>query len=282
MEASAVDDRARCPENQELAAKFERIAQLLESQQASRFRIEAYRRGADTLRAWPRPVADVFATEGVAGLEAMPGIGRSLTSLIREYVRSGRISLLERMNGAVSAEELLATVPGIGHRLAVKIHEALGVETLEELECTCHDGRLAAVPGFGERRVASIAACVAARLGRPGRRAIEAPHERPPVAALLDVDAEYRRRAAEGQLPRIAPRRFNPEGRAWLPILHTEREAWAFTALFSNSARAHRLGRTGDWVVIYAERDGLEDQCTVVSAPGNQRVIRGREEHNRT
>jgi len=83
------------------------------------------------------------------------------------------------------------------------------------------------------------------------------------------------------ELRKIAPKRFNPEGEAWLPIMHAEREGWNFTALFSNTARAHELGTTHDWVVIYYERDGYEDQATVVTAKSGplkgKRVVRGRE-----
>jgi putative hydrolase len=83
-------------------------------------------------------------------------------------------------------------------------------------------------------------------------------------------------------LPKIAPRRFNPSGEAWLPILHTERGEWHFTALFSNTARAHELGRNRDWVVIYFHEDsGPEGQRTVVTETrgpaAGQRVVRGRE-----
>ncbi len=104
----------------------------------------------------------------------------------------------------------------------------------------------------------------------------------PAVALLLDVDAEYRRRAAAGDLPRIAPRRFNPEGKAWLPILHTRRGDWHLTALFSNTARAHDLGRTRDWVVLYFyDGEHREHQCTVVTETRGElagmRVVRGRE-----
>lgn len=52
------------------------------------------------------------------------------------------------------------------------------------------------------------------------------------------------------------------DGTAWLPILHSFRDGWHFTALFSNTDRAHELGRVRDWVVIYVERDGHEGQCT--------------------
>jgi putative hydrolase len=109
-----------------------------------------------------------------------------------------------------------------------------------------------------------------------------AAQEGPPVETLLEVDREYRDGAEAGRLPTIAPRRFNPEGKAWLPVLHAKHGDWHFTALFSNTARAHELGRVHDWVVIYAEdRDHHERQYTVVTPPGGplagRRVVRGRE-----
>jgi DNA polymerase (family 10) len=79
----------------------------------------------------------------------------------------------------------------------------------------------------------------------------------------------------------MAPRRFNPKGEAWLPILETEREGWRLTVLFSNTAQAHERGKTHDWVVIYYADDGPEGQCTVVTAsrglPEGKRVVPGRE-----
>jgi putative hydrolase len=99
---------------------------------------------------------------------------------------------------------------------------------------------------------------------------------------LLDVDLEYRTKAAEDRLPKIAPRRFNPRGEAWLPVLHARRGQWRFTALFSNTARAHQLGRTRDWVVLYFHRDRQrEGQRTVVTETrgplAGKRIVRGRE-----
>lgn len=80
----------------------------------------------------------------------------------------------------------------------------------------------------------------------------------------------------------IAPRRFNPTHRAWLPILHGHRDGWHFTAMFSNTELAHRLGRTDDWVVLYFHDDhGPEGQATVVTERRGRyrglRVVRGRE-----
>ena len=104
----------------------------------------------------------------------------------------------------------------------------------------------------------------------------------PEVSLLLDVDREYREKAAAGVLPKIAPRRFNPEREAWLPVLHTRFGPWRFTALYSNTERAHDLHRTHDWVVVFARDDeGNDTQSTIVTEwrgdLRGERVVRGRE-----
>ena len=114
------------------------------------------------------------------------------------------------------------------------------------------------------------------------RPAPDQDQERPSVELLLEIDDEYRRKAARDQLRKIAPKRFNPQGEAWLPLLKTKRRGWEFTALFSNTARAHELGRTRDWVVMYFYANHREeDQCTIVTetrgALVGKRVVRGRE-----
>ena len=53
--------------------------------------------------------------------------------------------------------------------------------------------------------------------------------------------------------------------------LHAVRGSWHFTALYSNTARAHQLGRVTDWVVLFFHKDSqAEGQRTVVTeARGN-------------
>ena len=94
------------------------------------------------------------------------------------------------------------------------------------------------------------------------------------VDEILDIDREYRRKAAAGELPLIAPRHFNASGEHWLPVLHATRGSRRYTALFSNTERAHRLGRTHDWVVVYVRSNGDEQrQYTVITA--TRGVLRG-------
>jgi hypothetical protein len=104
----------------------------------------------------------------------------------------------------------------------------------------------------------------------------------PDIGLLLDIDREYREKAASGVLPKIAPRRFNSDHEAWLPVLHTRFGPSRFTALYSNTGRAHELHRTHDWVVIFYDDDERDrGQATVVTEYRGdlegKRVVRGRE-----
>ena len=267
--------------NERVAAIFRECAEILHNQAANPYRVNAYVRAANVLDALQDDVREILDDEGTDGLVKLPGIGQGLAAAIEEIARTGRLSQLDRLRGEAAPETLFRTLPGVGSRLAEDIHDTLHVDTLEALETAAHDGSLLTVPGIGERRAAAIRAGLAVILGR-GRARSRRRGPVPPARLLLAIDAEYRERAAAGELPRIAPKRFNPEGRAWLPILHAERQGWHFTALFSNTARAHELGKTDDWVVIYFyDDDHQEGQCTVVTEThgpmSGERVVRGRE-----
>ena len=266
--------------NSFIAERLLELADLLEQQQANRFRVRAYRQAADSIASVREDLRTLFEREGSKGLDALPGVGRAIAASVAEMLRTGRWGQLERLRGALDPHQIFRAIPGVGPELARRIHDTLHVDTLEALEMAAHDGRLASVPGIGPRRAAIVRAGLAKMLGRPRSRAPGI--EEPPVGVLLDVDQEYRNAAAAERLPTIAPRRFNPRGERWLPILHTERGPWRFTALFSNTALAHELGRTDDWVVIYFHTDSQpEAQRTVVTETRGvlegKRVVRGRE-----
>lgn len=274
-------------QNVACATRLREMADLLAAQEADGFRVLAYRRAADTVETLATPVEEVLSTQGIDGLDALPGIGKGIAAAIAEMVKSGHWSQLERLRGTLDPEKLFQTIPGIGPALAKAIIETLDVDTLEALETAAHDGRLAQVKGIGRRRAQMARAALSERLGRsPTSWRFDA-GERPSVPLLLEVDREYRQKAEAGTLPKIAPRRFNPTGAAWLPILHTRRGRWTFTALYSNTARANRLERVRDWVIITYHTDhSAEGQCTIVTelrgALAGQRVVRGRENRKRT
>jgi Holliday junction resolvasome RuvABC DNA-binding subunit len=266
--------------NRQIAQRLDEAADLIEQQSGNPFRVRAYRRAAATLRRTPLSVREIIDAEGEAGLERLEGIGASLARQLRILLTSGRLPILERLRGESDPETLLASVPGIGPKTAYHLHHDLDIDTLEDLEAAAHDGRLASLAGFGPKKIAGVIDSLQGRLSRIPQRSTQS-SEDASIEDLLSVDEEYRRKAAAGVLKKIAPRRFNPNHENWLPILHTQRSGREFTALFSNTARAHKLGRTSDWVIVYGDHDGGELQYTVVTARDgaleSKRVVRGRE-----
>lgn len=269
--------------NTDIADKLAKIAGLLEAQGANPFRINAYRRAATTVLELHEPVTDIVKHRGIPGLTELPGIGEGIARAIYEYVATGRMSRLESLRGGQDPVALFEQVPGIGPILAHRLVEALHIETLEALETAIHNGRLAMVRGFSENNIAVIQAWLAQVLGyQRSRTQTQGGIAEPDVSLLLDIDRQYRDKAHASELPRIAPKRFNPGGEAWLPVMHTSKSGWHFTALFSNTPRAHQLKRTGDWVLIFFyDEHHHEGQHTVVSETRGpltgKRVVRGRE-----
>ena len=269
--------------NHEISEKLREIAVLLKVQHANPFRYQAYLNAANTLDKQTEDVDELVQAKGINGLIELPTIGPGIAQSIYEYVATGRMSRLENLKGESDPVGLFQSIPTVGRALAQRIHDSLHVDTLESLENATRNGQLDQVEGLGVKRKEAIEAWLLKHLGERRQQLRPAqPSSLLPISLLLKVDGEYRSKADAGKLPFITPKRFNPENKAWLPILHTTREHWHFTALFSNSERAHKLNHIFDWVVIYFYDDHhQEGQHTVVTETHGhllgKRVVRGRE-----
>jgi NAD-dependent DNA ligase len=270
--------------NHEVGEKLREIAALLEAQHANPFRSRAYHNAANTLDNLPMNVAELVQAKGIKGLTDLPAIGPGIARSIYEYVAINRMTRLENLRGGSDPIGLFQSIPTVGPALAQRIHDTLHVDTLESLENATRNGRLDHVEGLGTKRKEAIEAWLLKHLGEHRQQLRRAQHSstNPAIALLLKVDTEYRKKAEAGKLPCITPKRFNLENKAWLPILHSTRDHWHFTALYSNSERAHKLDRVHDWVVIYFYDDHhQEGQHTIVTETHGtlfgKRVVRGRE-----
>lgn len=285
-------DEGRPLDNEQLAQRLGEIADLLDAQAANLFRRQAYRAAAETIRRLSHPVQQILAEEGVAALTRLPGIGTSIARTLKRLCETGRAPLLDQLRASFGPEEKLATVPGIGPKTAATIHAVLGIDTLSDLQAAAYDGRLNRVPGIGRKRLQAVRESLAGRF-RWRRSAVKsAPpvreanktskeHTLRLVTELLSVDEEYREKAQADELLRVAPRRFNPNHQAWLPILETERFGRRYKAMYSNTARAHEMDSVRDWVVIFREGAEERGQWTVVTSKfgklRGRRIVRGLE-----
>lgn len=117
------------PMNVEVAARLSEAADLLEHQDANPFRVQAYRNAATTVLELPRNVLSLLHEEGLEGLERLPGIGTALARAISLIVTTGRLPMLDRLRGEADPLAILATVPGVGRRLAERIHDELDIDS---------------------------------------------------------------------------------------------------------------------------------------------------------
>lgn len=146
----------RAGENLFIAEKLREVGDLLEQQNATQFRVNAYRDAASYVASLSEPIRTIYRTRGKRGLEDLPTIGVSIAAAIAELLDSGFLSVLDRLRGSIDPEKLFQTIPMIGPSLAHRIHETLHIETLEALEAAVIDGRLSKIKGFGTRRSDSI------------------------------------------------------------------------------------------------------------------------------
>lgn len=223
----------------------------------------------------------------------VPGIGQLLA---RRIYRALGIHTLEALEQA-AYDDTLGHIEGFGKGRVQLVRDALGTmlgrSSQRRVRARQWQQEPTAQISIAQTSIAqtSIAQTSIATtsvtttfITHPSTQPLEA---QPSVELLLQVDEQYRYLAGAGQLRLVTPRRFNPEGQRWLPVMRLDKEGWSFNALYSNTARAHELSKTHDWVVIYYEpadqpadqRPGRQGQCTIVTETRGslrgQRVIRG-------
>ena len=182
--------------NEDIAGRLDEVSRIFAEQEANHFRVQAYQQAATSLRGLSCPVSEVFAKEGIAGLENIPGVGETIARSIRDILLHGKLAMLQRLRGEHDPLGLLLSVPGVGKVTAWKLYEDLGIESLEELEAAAHDGRLERFPGWAPSASPDFA-ILCERLGRIRQEpSVPLQREDAPIAELLDVDRQYREEAA--------------------------------------------------------------------------------------
>jgi len=123
-----------------------RVADLLEIRGENFFKIRAYREAVRQLDNLTSEIEDLIR-EG--RLKDVPGIGEAIEKKIVEYVTTGQLEFLTRLEAEVPPALLeLTRVPGLGPRTAKDIYDALGILSLDALEDAARTHRLLAVPGI--------------------------------------------------------------------------------------------------------------------------------------
>lgn len=132
--------------NQQIAALFRSIAELLATQRANPFRVRAYRRGADSLLALEEDVAEIAKRKA---LEDIEGVGKDLAEKIEEFLRTGKIQILETLKTPLPDQvKNWVRLPGLSESLVAYLYSRLNIATLADLEQLVRSHMLRTIPGF--------------------------------------------------------------------------------------------------------------------------------------
>src|SRR5579863_9266249 len=137
------------------------IAVLLELKGENPFKSRAYVNAARALENLSEPLDKIIAEDRLADIQ---GIGEALQKKITELVTTGKLGYYEELKAATPPGLVaMLDIPGIGPKKIKAVHDELGVETVEQLEQACQDGRVAKLKGFGEKTAAKICEGIARR-----------------------------------------------------------------------------------------------------------------------
>ena len=137
--------------NQDIAKIFSEMSALLEMLGAA-FKPQAYERAAVSIENLGDDLAEIYKKGGVRALEEIPGIGKSMAEMIKEFIKSKHIKEYESLKKEIPVDiENLSKVGGVGPKGIYKLYKALGVRNLGQLEKAARSGKISRLEGFGKK-----------------------------------------------------------------------------------------------------------------------------------
>ena len=143
--------------NEAIAERFNRLANLMEIRGDDRYRIRSYRNAAEVIETWPTPLKKIAAEEGIKGLQTLPGVGKAISGKIIELLDKGTFDAWEKLTAETPESTLdLLRVGGIGLKTASTLHQQFKISSLDDLKQFVAGGGLEMVDGIGERSAERI------------------------------------------------------------------------------------------------------------------------------
>jgi DNA polymerase (family 10) len=138
----------------EIIGVFENIARLLELKGENPFKIRAYLHASKALETLAEPLEKLIAEER---LVAVDGIGKATAEKIATLSTTGRLDYYNDLRDEFPPDILtLFDIQGLGGKKIKALWDSLKIHSVTSLERACKDGRVATLPGFGEKTATNI------------------------------------------------------------------------------------------------------------------------------
>ncbi len=188
--------------NQDIADRFDELADYLEVKGDNPFKIRAYRYAARTIRDLGEELYRSLA-EGI-DLMTIPGIGKEIAAKIAVMVDTGRLPALDAAKAELPASlPQLLKLPGLGPRRVKQLLDDLHVTNLEDLIAAAREKKVQQLSGFGPKLETSLLEAATKRLDTTVRHLraraagevdlIKELLEKIPGVQRLEVAGSYRR-----------------------------------------------------------------------------------------
>ena len=174
-------------DNRPIAQVLAEIADLLEIKDANGFKIRAYRSAAETIAAFPDPIARLDDKQ----LRDIPGIGKDLALKIRELAETGSCAYHQELLQEFPPTILdLLRLQGVGPKTVALLYSSLNIHSVEALAAAAREGRLRGLKGMGAKKEALILKAIEEREKDAGRHLLS------DTAATADELVSYLRQRA--------------------------------------------------------------------------------------
>ena len=138
----------------EIIGVFENIARLLELKGENPFKIRAYLHASKALETLAEPLEKLISEDR---LIAVDGIGKATAEKIATLSTTGRLDYYNDLRDEVPPDILtLFDLQGLGGKKIKALWDSLKIHSVTSLERSCKDGRVATLPGFGEKTATNI------------------------------------------------------------------------------------------------------------------------------
>lgn len=181
---------------------LESIAVLLELKGENPFKIRAYSAGARVLESMEQDLGEVIEA---GELSAIKGIGAALVDKIETLHARGELEYYTDLRASVAPGLIeMLEIPGLGGKKVKKLHDALGVESIDALKAACEAGQVAALKGFGPKSQEKILSGIENRAAYAQRHLWwQANEVAQPILAALRALPPVERAEAAGSLRRL-------------------------------------------------------------------------------
>ncbi len=165
--------------------QLERIATLLELSAENPFKVSAYRKAAANLEIFEDDI------NAVSDFTQIKGIGKGVAEVLEDIRAHHESSLLKTLKEQVPEGFIqMLKIRNLGAKKIVKINDALGITTVDELKAACLNNEISALAGFGKKSEENILSGIEEMLTMTEKLSIYQVHQFTQMidAALAQID----------------------------------------------------------------------------------------------